>query len=167
MDPNLAASLGKIGAAAAVSLAAVGSALGTGAAGSAAVGAWKRCFVQNKPAPYMLLAFIGAPITQIFYGMVLMNKIAKVATEAANAATTAAADVATASVGVPWPGMIAAGIFGGLAMGMSAWLQGRAGAAASDSFGETNKGFVNSILALGIIESVALFTMIFVAKAFV
>ena len=36
---------------ASVSLAAVGSALGTGTAGMAVVGAWKKCYAQNRKAP--------------------------------------------------------------------------------------------------------------------
>lgn len=54
-----------------------------------------------------------------------------------------------------------AGLLGGLAMGASAWLQGRAGAAAADALGATGKGFGNYLMALGIIETVALFVMVF------
>ena len=39
---------------AAVGLAATGSAIATGIAGQAAIGAWKKCYAQNKPAPDML-----------------------------------------------------------------------------------------------------------------
>lgn len=145
MTPETVASLGKIGAAIAVSLAAVGSALGTGAAGMAAVGAWKKCYAQNKAAPFLLAVFIGAPITQTFYGMLAMFQI------------NGAADG-----GAAYPSMIGWGIFAGLAMGMSAWMQGKTGAAASDALAETGKGFANYLIALGVIESVALFMMIFV-----
>ena len=51
--------------------------------------------------------------------------------------------------------MISAGIFGGLAIGVSAWYQGVIGAAASDAQAETGKGFGNYLMALGIIETVA------------
>ena len=40
------------GVAAALSLSAAGSALGTGAAAMAAIGAWKKCFAQNKAHTY-------------------------------------------------------------------------------------------------------------------
>jgi len=50
---------------------------------------------------------------------------------------------------------------GGLAMGLSAWLQGKAGAMASDALTESQKGFGNYIMVLGIIETVALFVMVF------
>ncbi len=129
------------GLAAAISFAAIGSALGTGAAGMASVGAWKKCFAQSKAAPFMLVAFVGAPLSQTIYGMILMGRIA-----------TAAAD------GHYFWG---AGLFGGIAMGMSAWMQGKAGAGAADALAETGKGFGNYMMVLGIIETVALFVMVF------
>jgi V/A-type H+/Na+-transporting ATPase subunit K len=145
MDAAMVESLGSIGAAAAVTLAAVGSGLGTGAAGMSAVGAWKRCYAQNKMAPFLLVAFIGAPITQTFYGLVVMLTLNGAAAE-----------------GAAYPGLIGWGVFGGLAMGISAWMQGRTGAAASDALAETGQGFTNYLMALGVIESVALFVMIFI-----
>ena len=145
MTPEVIASLGRIGAAAGVSLAAMGSALGTGAAGMSAVGAWKKCYAQNKTAPFLLVVFVGAPITQTFYGLLAMIKINGLVEESA-----------------AFPGLIGWGIFAGLAMGMSAWMQGKAGAAASDALAETGQGFANYLMALGVIESVALFMMIFV-----
>ncbi len=145
MTEELFVSLGQMGGVAAIAMAAVGSALGTGAAGMAAVGAWKKCFAQDKPAPFMLAAFVGAPLTQTIYGLILMLQI----NEAARADATA------------FPFLIGAGLLGGLAMGASAMMQGRAAAGASDAFAETGKGFVNYLIALGIIETVALFVMVF------
>ena len=136
--------IGEIGVGAALAFAAVGSALGAGTAGMAAVGAWKKAFIQNKPAPFLLIAFVGAPLTQTIYGLILMNALM--------AASTAGAD----------PGLIlGAGIPGGLAMGFSAWYQGKAGAVASDALAETGKGFGNYLLVLGLVETVALFVMVF------
>ena len=54
-----------------------------------------------------------------------------------------------------------AGLAGGTAMGLSAWFQGKAGAMASDALAEAEKGFGNFIMVLGIIETVALFVMVF------
>ena len=59
MDPMIVA-----GAIACLGLSAAGSAFGTGFAASAAVGAWKKCYAANKPAPFILLGLVGAPITQ-------------------------------------------------------------------------------------------------------
>ena len=58
-----------------LAFAAVGSALGTGIAGMAAIGAWKRAFAQNKLAPFILIAFVGAPLSQTIYGFILKNQI--------------------------------------------------------------------------------------------
>jgi V/A-type H+-transporting ATPase subunit K len=146
MTTEMMIALGKAGGLSAMAFAAIGSALGTGAAGMAAIGAWKKCYAQNKPAPFQLLVYVGAPLTQIFYGLILMLTIKGRAIEAATA--------------VDWPAMLMAGIIGGIAMGMSAWMQGKAGAAGSDALAETGEGFVNYIMALGIIETVALFVMV-------
>lgn len=145
LSPETVESLGRIGSAMVVALAAVGSALGTGTAGMAAVGAWKKCYAQSKAAPFLLAVFVGAPITQTFYGLLAMFKINGAAAE-----------------GAAFPGLIGWGIFAGLAIGMSAWMQGKTGAAASDALAETGQGFANYLMALGVIESVALFMMIFV-----
>lgn len=129
------------GVAAALALSAAGSALGTGAAAMGAIGAWKKCFAQNKAAPFLLTAFIGFPLSQTIYGMILMGQIANAAAQGHI--------------------LMGLGIFGGLGMGASAMMQGRAAAAACDALADTGKGTGNYILALGIIESVALFVMVF------
>ncbi|MFW5828519.1 MAG: V-type ATP synthase subunit K [Alkalispirochaeta sp.] len=136
--------IGLLGVGSALAFAAMGSALGSGTAGMAAVGAWKKAFVQNKPAPFLLVAFVGAPLTQTIYGLILMNALVEAAENADQA----------------WL-IIGAGVFGGMAMGMSAWFQGKAGAVASDALAETGKGFGNYLLVLGLVETVALFVMVF------
>ena len=55
----------------------------------------------------------------------------------------------------------ALGVFAGLALALSALCQGRAGAAACDAQAETNQGFTNYLAALGIVETVAIFAMVF------
>lgn len=129
------------GVAACLALAAVGSALGTGTAALGAMGSWKKSFVQNKTAPFLLIVFVGFPLSQTIYGMILMNKIAE-----------------AASAGHPLLGF---GLLGGLGMGASAMMQGKAAAGACDALAETGKGTTNYIIALGIIETVALFVMAF------
>jgi V/A-type H+/Na+-transporting ATPase subunit K len=136
--------IGEIGVGSALAFAAMGSALGSGTAGMAAVGAWKKAFIQNKPAPFLLIAFVGAPLTQTIYGLILMNAL-----------------MAAAAAGVDAGLLIGAGIPGGIAMGFSAWFQGKAGAVASDALAETGKGFGNYLLVLGLVETVALFVMVF------
>lgn len=129
-------------------LAALGSALGTGAAGMAAIGAWKKAFTQNKAAPFLLVAFVGAPLSQTIYGFILKNQI-----KAANLPPES------------YPYQMILGAIAGLAIGLSAWMQGKAGARASDALAETGKGFGNYIMVLGVIETVALFVMVFTMTA--
>ena len=155
MDADLAVTLGRMGAAAAVGLAAAGSSLGVGAAGPAAVGAWKKCYAQNKAAPFILFAFIGAPMSQTIYGMILMGWI--------NTAIDAAMK---AGLDVNWGGALGAGLFGGLGIGISAWYQGVIGAGASDAMTETGKGFGNYLMVLGIIETLAILVLVFIPPAF-
>ena len=133
--------IGMFGAACVLGLAATGSAIGIGIAGQAAVGAWKRCYVNNKRAPFILVAFAGAPLTQTIYGFLLMQSM----------------------INSTKDGMflLALGLFSGLAMAASAVYQGKAGAAGSDALGETGKGFVQYLTVVGLAESVALFAMVF------
>ena len=139
MDPMIVS-----GAVACLGLSAAGSAFGTGFAAAAAVGAWKKCYAANKPAPFLLLSFVGAPITQTLYGMILMFiMLGKNDVQGAGLAS------------------LLIGIFAGIGIGLSALFQGRAGAAACDSQAETNQGFTNYLAALGIVETVAIFTMVF------
>lgn len=141
MTPDM---LGKIGGALALAISAMGSAIGIGIAGMAAVGAWKRCFAQNKPAPFLLAVFVGAPITQTFYGLIVMMKLLE------RTATMSA------------PVLITWGLFGGIAIALSAIFQGKIAAAASDALTETGQGFANYLTALGIVETVAIFVMVFI-----
>ena len=54
----------------------MGSAVGAGAAAMASIGAWKKCYAQNKAASFLLLAFMGAPLTQAFYGLITKQPVA-------------------------------------------------------------------------------------------
>ncbi len=133
--------MGVAGAVACLGLSAAGSALGTGFAASAAMGAWKKCYAQNKPAPFILLGLVGAPITQTLYGMLLMFLM-----------------FGKAQLGTP---LLILGIFAGTGIGLSAFFQGRAAAGACDAQAETGQGLTNYFGALGIVESVAIFLMVF------
>ncbi len=130
-----------VGMAAALGLSAAGSAFGAGYAGMSAIGAWKKCYASGKPAPFIMIAFSGAPLTQTIYGFLLMNFIRSANVD---------------------PGMaLGVGLFCGLAIGLSALFQGKAAAAASDALGSTGKGTANYFIVIGIIETVALFTLVF------
>ncbi|OGV41309.1 MAG: V-type ATP synthase subunit K [Lentisphaerae bacterium GWF2_57_35] len=140
------AAIGQFGAAAVLGLSAAGSALGAGTAGMAAIGAWKKCYAQNKTAPFILVTFIGAPMSQTIYGFILMNKMIEL---------LSTGNVANFGL------MLGAGLLGGLGIGASAWFQGKAGAAGADAMAETNQGFGNYLMTLGVIETVALLVMVF------
>ena len=132
---------GMLGAAVVMGIAALGSAIGIGIAGQGAIGAWKRCYINNKPAPFILTVFAGAPLTQTIYGFLLMQSM---------------------STSDKNPGfLLGLGIASGLAMAFSAIAQGKAGAAGSDALGETGKGFAQYIMVVGLCETVALFAMVF------
>ena len=134
-------SFGMLGAAVCMGIAAIGSAIGIGIAGQGAIGAWKRCYVNNKPAPFILTVFAGAPLTQTIYGFLLMQQMASSEKN---------------------PGfLLGLGIASGLAMCFSAIAQGEAGAAGSDALGETGIGFAQYIMVVGLCETVALFAMVF------
>ena len=130
-----------LGLAAVLAFSAMGSAAGTGVAAMAAVGAWKKAFAQNKAASFVIVAFVGAPLTQTVYGMIVMNKMIELANKGQ----------------FLW----GIGVLCGIGIGLSAFWQGKAGAVAADAMGETGKGFGNYIIVLGIIETVALFVMAF------
>ena len=121
-----------VGMAAALGLSASGSAFGAGFAGQAAVGAWKKCYASGKP------------LTQTIYGFLLMNFI--------KSAVEGGADAGLA---------LGVGIFCGLAIGLSALFQGKCAAGASDALGATGKGTANYFIVVGIVETVALFTLVF------
>jgi V/A-type H+-transporting ATPase subunit K len=137
--------LGLLGAGIVMGISAVGSATGIGIAGQAVIGAWKKSYLSNKPAPMTLLAFGGAPLTQTFYGFILGFLFMKPAA------------LANPELGSLYLGI---GIASGLAIAFSAIAQGRAGAAGADAAGETGKGFVNYMMIVGICETVAIFAMV-------
>ncbi len=131
-----------------LAFAAIGSALGTGIAGMASIGAWKKAFTQNKAAAFILIAFVGAPLSQTIYGFILKNQI-----KAANLPPES------------YMYQMILGAAAGIAIGFSAWMQGKAGARAADALTETGKGFGNYIMVVGVIETVALFVMVFTMTA--
>ncbi len=132
---------GLIGAALAMGIAALGSAIGISAAGQATIGAWKKCYMSNKPAPFILTVFAGAPLTQTIYGFLLMQQM-------------------KASTLDPMF-LFTIGLFAGIAMMLSAIFQGKAGAAGADALAETGKGFSQYIMVVGLCETVALFSLVF------
>jgi V/A-type H+-transporting ATPase subunit K len=136
--------LGLLGAGLVMGISALGSAIGVGTAGQGVIGAWKRCYVANKPAPMLLLVFAGAPITQIFYGYILMGQMK-------------AAAISSPENGLLYLGF---GLASGITISFSAIMQGKEAAAGADSQAETGKGFAQYIAVIGVAETIALFGMV-------
>ena len=133
--------LGLLGTALVMGIAAIGSAIGVCIAGKAAIGSWKKCYVANKAAPFILTVFAGAPLTQTIYGFLLMQTM-----------KGSSADPAF---------LFGLSIASGVAIALSAVFQGQAGAAGADALAETGKGFSNYITVVGLCETVALFVLVF------
>ena len=144
MDANVF--LGQLGTGLAVGMAALGSCLGAGAAGTSAAGAWAKDAKAGKPLRFIYIICVAAPITQTVYGFLVMTQMAP---HLAQAATNG---------GI----LFAIGLATGIGEMVSAWVQGLIGAAGcrmlSDSDG---KGFAFVLIALGIAETVGIFTLVF------
>ena len=69
-----------------------------------AIGGWKKCYAQNKAAPFILVTFIGAPLSQTIYGMILMNWMIEAAKDPVKLANS-------------WATMLIGGIFAGMGIG--------------------------------------------------
>ena len=132
------------GAFCAIGFAALGSAYGCGVAGASAIGSWKKCYVQGKMAPFQLAILTGVPMSQTIYGLILMLMVS-----------------GKSSTPECWPACLVIGVLGGIAIALSAAYQGRAAAGACDAFADTGQGFVNYLIALGVIETIAIFVMVF------
>ena len=127
--------LAYLGMACALCLSALGSGIGSGIASQAAVGGWKKCFAEGRPASFIMVAFAGAP---------LMNFIRSAFQETGN-----------------WLMALCVGIFGGAAIGFSAFMQGKVAVASCDALATTGKGTANYFIVIGIVETVALFSLVF------
>ena len=141
MDTGILVQFKDLGLGLVLGLSALGSGAGAGVAGMAAIGAWKKNFSQNKSASFLLVAMVGAPLTQTIYGNIVMTKMVELA------------DQGHYLWGI--------GAFSGAAIGLSAYWQGKCAACACDAMGETGKGFGNYLAVLGITETVALLVMVF------
>ena len=134
---------------AAVGLAAIGSAVGSGIAAQAAIGAWKKCYAQGKQAPFLLLSMVGMPLSQTIYAMIIMLVVKDKASKNPEL----------------MPVLVAIGLFGGLAQMASAIYQGKAAAGGCVAYAESNQGFANYLVTLGIIETCAIFALSFAFMA--
>jgi V/A-type H+-transporting ATPase subunit K len=131
--------------------AAMGSALGIGAAGRAATGAWAKEAQADKPLNFSYIILIGMPLSQTIYGFILMLVGISPLVIGDNPVTAQHAGT-----------LFGIGLAGGVAELFSAWMQGLIGAGAVRALSEgEGKGLVFMIIAMGIVETVGLFGFVF------
>jgi len=140
---------GQLGLGLCLGLAAIGSALCIGAAGSAAAGAWAKEAKAGKNLNFSYIILTGMPLSQTIYAFVLM--LTSLYGAVYNPEMLAANGGALLSIGIGC----------GLAELFSAWMQGKIGAAACRAISEGEKGLVFMIIAMGIVETVGLFGFVF------
>lgn len=146
--------LGQIGFALPLGLGAIGSALGIGAAGRAAAGAWAKEAREGKNLDFKYIVLTGMPLSQTIYGFVLMLALLKANMYGAGAAEFNLAANAGAIFSI--------GLACGLGELFSAWMQGAIGASGIRAMVEgEGKPFIFSIIAMGIAETVGLFACFF------
>ena len=142
--------LGQVGFGLALALGAVGSALGIGAAGRAAAGAWAKEGKEGKNLNFSYIILVGMPLSQTIYAFILMFiGLQNMAFVQENL---------TKYAGV----LLGMGVACGLGQMFSAWMQGLIGAAAVRCMSESEgKGLTFLIIAMGIAETVGLFAFVF------
>ncbi|MDR0513301.1 MAG: V-type ATP synthase subunit K [Treponema sp.] len=133
-------SLGDIGIAASFVLASIGAAIGMIANGPTVIGAWKKCYMQKRPAPFILLVFAATCLTNVIYGFLTMTMINR---------------------GLSDSMLLALGVGTGLCIAIVAYTQAKCAAAAADAYAETGQGLGNYLMVIGIAETIGLFAMVF------
>jgi len=140
---------GQMGVVLALGLAALGSAVGIGKAGQAAAGAWAKEAKAGKGLSFTYIILLGMPISQTLYAMIVMNKMGGVLEKP---------ELAVANAGL----LLGLGLATGIGEMLSAWMQGLVGAAGIRALSEgEGKGFAFLIIAMGIVETVGIFAMVF------
>jgi V/A-type H+/Na+-transporting ATPase subunit K len=147
--------LGQLGFALPLGLGAIGSALGIGAAGRAAAGAWAKEVKAGDRMNFLYIVPVGMPLSQTIYGFVLMLVALKGAMFGDGGAV---GEMVATNPGA----MFSIGLGCGLGELFSAWMQGVIGAAGIRAMCEAEgKPFVFTIIAMGIAETVGLFAFVF------
>lgn len=138
--------IGFLAAGLVLGLGGIGSALGVGTAGQTAAGAWAAEGKAGKPLNVAYLIMTAAPLSQTLYAWIMMGRMLEDKIKC-----------------TPQNSMLLLGI--GIGVGLcelfSAWLQGKIGAAAIRCMHESGQGFGFLIAALGLVETVGIFGMIF------
>jgi len=131
--------------------ASLGSALGIGAVGQAAAGAWAKEAKEGKTLNFAYIILIGMPLSQTIYGFILVLVGFTPLVTGNNPVTATHAGT-----------LLGIALAGGLAEFSSAWIQGLIGASACRALSEGDgKGLVFMIITMGIMETVGLFGFVF------
>jgi V/A-type H+/Na+-transporting ATPase subunit K len=139
---------GQMGSVLALGMGALGSAIGIGLAGQAAAGAWAKEARAGRTLSFTYIILVGMPISQTLYAMIVMN----------NMSGAAAGDLTSGQFGL----LFGIGLGTGFGEMLSAWMQGMVGAAGIRALSDgEGKGFAFVIIAMGIVETVGIFAMVF------
>lgn len=140
--------LGEMGGVLAFGMAALGSSIGIGLAGQAAAGAWAKEARAGQNLSFTYIILLGMPISQTLYAMIVMNNMRAVFSNI---------EMTVSEAGL----LLGIGLATGLGEMLSAWMQGLIGAAGIRALSDGGKGFAFIVIAMGIIETVGIFTMVF------
>jgi len=141
--------LGEMGSVMSLGMAGLGSAIGIGIAGQAAAGAWAKEARAGRNLAFTYIILVGMPISQTLYAMIVMVNMRGVFADP---------EVAVADSGL----LMGIGLATGLAEMLSAWMQGLVGAAGIRALSDgEGKGLAFIIIAMGIVETVGIFAMVF------
>lgn len=148
-DPSGWQFLAEMGGALALGMGALGSSIGIGIAGQAAAGAWSKEARAGRNLSFSYIILVGMPISQTLYAMIVMNKMQGVYGNA---------ELTIANAGV----LLSVGLATGMGEMLSAWMQGVIGVAGIRALSDgEGKGLAFIIIAMGIVETVGIFTMVF------
>lgn len=138
--------LGQLGIALSLGLGALGSAIGIGAAGMAAAGAWAKEGKTGKRLSFTYIILSAMPMSQTLYGMIVMNRLSGLSH-----------DLLAANSGL----VFSIGLACGLGELFSAWMQGKIGAAGVRCLSESEgKGFAFLVIAMGLAETVGILSFV-------
>jgi V/A-type H+/Na+-transporting ATPase subunit K len=148
-DPGSWRFFGEMGSVLALGMAALGSAIGIGLAGQAAAGAWAKEARAGRNLSFTYIILVGMPISQTLYAMIVMNRMG---------GALASGEFAIGQYGL----LLGIGLGTGMGEMFSAWMQGMVGAAGIRALSDgEGKGFAFVIIAMGIVETVGIFAMVF------
>ena len=135
--------LTEIGLVACFGLSSLGAVIGMSVNGPAVIGSWKKCALNNRPAPFIMVIFAATCMSNIIYGYIAMDAMAN-------------------SLIMSDRYILMLGLIAGICIGLNSYIQAVVCARAAEAFAETSRNFGNYIMVVGVAETFALFIMVFV-----